>query len=132
MGRICGVLGSVLFLSGCSMALVDKPPLGDGPLPRGTCSTSTVAPTLDAAAAIPWGLASVVSLAAASSGDTGTEFVTPAMVAVPSLLIGGALTYSAVRGFKWTSECRERQSMSEQAMADYLRNVVIEDPREGG
>ena len=132
MGRICGVLGSVLFLSGCSMALVDKPPLGDGPLPRGTCSTSTVAPTLDAAGAIPWGLVSVVGLARVLSDEPETGFVTNEMGTVMSLLIGGAFTYSAVRGFKWTSECRERQSMSEQAMADYLRNVVIEDPREGG
>ena len=132
MGRICGLLGSVLFLSGCAMALVDKPPLGDGPLSRGTCSTSAVAPTLDAAAAIPFGLASVGGLAAVLSDEPELGFFSPEIGTAIILLMGGAFTYSAVRGFKWTSECRERQSMSEQAMADYLRNVVIEDRREGG
>ncbi len=122
MGRICGVVGAVLLLSGCSFVFVNGPPPGDGPLPRGTCTTSTAAPTLDAAGAALWGLLGGVAV---FGDESDSDFVTNEAVAVVSLLIAGAYTYPAVRGFRATSECRERQSMSEQAIADYLRSVRL-------
>ncbi|WP_420617278.1 hypothetical protein [Candidatus Palauibacter sp.] len=127
MRRICGVVGSVLLLSGCSLAFVDGPPPGDGPLPRGTCSTSAVAPVLDASGAAMWGLTGGLALADALNDepDPPNSIFTNESGGVVSLLIAGAYAYSAVRGFQATSECRERQSMSEQAIADYLRSVRL-------
>ncbi|MCZ0933585.1 MAG: hypothetical protein OXJ54_00220 [Gemmatimonadetes bacterium] len=43
-----------------------------------------------------------------------------------ALVLGSALGLSSYRGFKWTSECRARQSMSEEAIADYLRTLSRE------
>ena len=128
MGRICGVLGSVLLLSGCSMALVDRPPPGDGPLARGTCSTSAMAPVLDLSGAAFWGFAGGVNLAAGLSDERETGHVTHEATGVAALLIAGVYTYSAVGGFKRTSACRERQSLSEQALADHLRSIRLPTP----
>ncbi len=125
MGRICGVLGSVLLLSGCSLALVDRLPVGDGPLPRGTCSTSVMAPALDASGAAFWGFAGGVNLAAGLSDEPETGYVTHEAAGAAALLIAGVYTYSAVSGFKRTSACRERQSLSEQAIADHLRSIRL-------
>ena len=127
MRRICGVVGSVLLLSGCSLAFVNRPPPGDGPLPRGTCSTSAVAPVLDVSGAAFWGFMSGWILVDVVNDEPqpANSYVTNEAASVMSLLITGAYTYSAVRGFKSTSECRERQSMSEQAIADYLRGVRL-------
>ena len=43
-----------------------------------------------------------------------------AVLGGPALLWG----YSAARGFGWTSECRSRQSVSEEAITDYLRTLA--------
>lgn len=130
MGRICGVLGSVLLLSGCSFALVDRPPVGDGPLARGTCSTSAIAPVLDLSGAAFWGFAGGVNLAAGLSDEPETGYVTHEAAGAAALLIAGVYTYSAVSGFKRTSACRERQSLSEQALVDYLRSVRLSTDRD--
>jgi len=46
--------------------------------------------------------------------------------AVPFVAMAAASGYSAVTGFKSTSACRRRQSMSEQAIADHLRILARE------
>lgn len=96
---------------------MSRPPLGDGPLPEGTCAESVLAPVLDAAMSALM----VVSAVGAASDDTEDyEDVVYAIMAIPA----GAWGYSAYRGFTWTSECRPRQALSEQAIADHLRTLA--------
>ncbi len=111
-----------LSVNGCSLALLEKPRLADGPAAR-DCTTSPVAPILDAAGA---GLmvAGIVRVLTYQSDDllvpdVISDGAMTAILAPPGLLWG----YSAARGFGWTSECRGRQSLSEDAIADYLRTL---------
>ena len=131
MRRTCLVLGSVLLLSGCSTLFVSKPPLGDGPLPAGTCTTSAFTPFVDGTMAVLFGV-SALDIALTDFEDEDAQDARPYAVGA-SLVLGGALGLSSYRGFRWTSECRARQSMSEEAIADYLRTLsrevaVHEDP----
>ena len=146
--RTCLTLGSALLMSGCSVLLVSRPPPGDGPLPEGTCSTSAAAPVLDASMGALWGLAivglmtegldldldlvqfsevdhaarvparrtSVGSLSSATADDVGII----GLLAFPMAGFG----YSAYKGFNWASECRRRQALSEEAIADHLRALA--------
>jgi len=123
MQRVIAALALVILLSGCSLVLLDKPPPGDGPLPDGSCTTSKAAPLLDVAG-VPLGL-----LAALASQIQLFEEVDPAervAGAVGGVAMAGVSGYSAVSGFKSTSACRRRQSMSEQAIADHLRILARE------
>jgi len=107
-------------MSGCSALFMSRPPLGDGPLPSGTCSTLPVAPVLDVAMGALWGVVTV-------AGATTNEEVENrgAVVATAGLMTAG-WGYSAAKGFGWTSECRLRQALSEQAISDHLRVLARE------
>ncbi len=120
MRRTCLVLGSVLLLSGCSVLFLNEPPPGGGPLTRGSCTTSRVAPSLDGSLAAAYGF--LLPLRYALGEDDGDGFSLFELSA--SLLAGAALGYSAHQGFKWTSECRARQLMTEEALADHLRKLA--------
>ena len=57
---------------------------------------------------------------------------------VGNVVSGGVYGFSALRGFDWTTECRDRQAMSEQARADRLhaltprRAPMVGVPSSGG
>ena len=69
-----------------------------------------------------YGIASALVLSDdSSSGDAGD--VAPLVVGLG--LTAGAFGYSASQGFKWTSECRTRQSMDEEPLADRLRLLEL-------
>ncbi|MCY3699593.1 MAG: hypothetical protein OXH46_08160 [Gemmatimonadetes bacterium] len=111
----------VLSANGCSLALIKKPRLAEGPAAR-DCTTSPVAPILDVAAA---GASAALLVRGLSNDDSffdGPEWdaIAVAVLGGPALLWG----YSAARGFGWTSECRSRQSVSEEAITDYLRTLA--------
>lgn len=111
-----------LSVNGCSLALIKKPRLADGPAAR-DCTTSSVAPILDAAAA-GVATAGLIHILSTDSGswlwsEAEANAIGTAIFAPPALLWG----YSAARGFGWTSECRGRQSLSEEAIAGYLRTL---------
>ena len=106
-------------MSGCSVLLMNGPPPGDGPLPEGTCSTSVVAPALDAAWSALW----VFGLVATTSDDNQNDYVDE-VYAVAFGLPAAGWGYSAYKGFTWTSECRRRQALSEEAIADHLRALA--------
>ena len=124
MRRTGLVLGSVLLLSGCSTLFVSKPPLGDGPLPTGTCTTSAFAPFLDGTLAALYGV-SALRLSLTDFEDEDLQDARPYGIGA-SVVLGGIFGLSSYRGFKWTGECRARQSMSEEAIADYLRTLSRE------
>ena len=114
------VLGSAVLMSGCSALFMSRPPLGDGPLPEGTCATSAALPVLDVA------MSAVTVVGAVANSDEGDSWD-------EANLAGGALAaaawaYSAYKGFNWTAECRRRQALSEQAIADHLRTLARNAP----
>jgi len=112
----------VLSANGCSLALIKKPRLAEGPAAR-DCTTSPVAPILDLTAASVSSALLVRGLSNDDSFFDGPEWdaIAVAVLGGPALLWG----YSAARGFGWTSECRSRQSVSEEAITDYLRTLTI-------
>ncbi|MCY3599683.1 MAG: hypothetical protein OXN85_06905 [Gemmatimonadetes bacterium] len=116
--RICLVLASAVLMSGCSALFMSRPPLGDGPLPEGTCATSALAPVLDAAmsAYMVWGMVSV----ATDDEERDSDGAVLVVLSLPA----GAWGFSAYKGFRWTSECRRRQTLSEEAIADHLRALA--------
>lgn len=119
--RTCLVLGSAVLMSGCSALFMSRPPLGDGPLPEGTCATSALAPVLDAAMS-----ALMVSGMIGIATDDDDEYDDVALVI--SALPTAAWGVSAYKGFRWTSECRRRETLSEQAIADHLRTLARNAP----
>ena len=114
--RTCLVLASAVLTSGCSALFMSRPPLGDGPLPEGTCATSAFAPVLDAAMSALM-IRTMVAIATDDDKDDDA-----------ALVVGGLPTaawgVSAYKGFSWTSECRRREALSEQAIADHLRTLA--------
>ncbi len=123
MRRACVVIGSAFLLSGCSVFFLNRPPPGDGPLPTDSCTTSRAAPILDAVGAAAY--TTLVFLPDEDRENLGFRKtgILNRLVAASSAL---GMASFAVTGFKSTSECRRRQLMSEQAIADHLRTF----PRE--
>lgn len=123
MKRIRIVLG-LTFLSflfnGCSLLFVNPPPAGDGPLPEGTCSTGSLIPVVDLSLSAVWGITGIDVYANQGHLFNPDE---DAILGAALIVAGTIQGYSAVRGFGWTTNCRKRQAMSEEAIADYLRTV---------
>lgn len=116
--RLATMALTVVTLSGCSLALVREPPSGDGPVPRGSCTRSIIAPALDGWMGVMSGAFGFVIMFDETSSS---DYVSEEAVALGLMGAGGLLGYSAVRGFGSTSECRRRNTLSEEALADYLR-----------
>ncbi len=116
--RTCLVLASAVLASGCSALFMSRPPLGDGPLPEGTCATSALAPVLDAAMSALM-VSTIVHVATDEVEHDGEEVVS-VILGLPAAAWG----VSAYKGFSWTSECRRREALSEQAIADHLRTLA--------
>ena len=113
----CAVLGAVAS-SGCSLILVDKPPIGDGPIPSGLCTSSPVIPILDLGAATFSTTLAVMALAENSPDSEDEE-----LFAILAGATGATMGYTAAKGFSWSNECRRRQAMSEAALTSHLRAV---------
>ncbi len=104
-----------LMSSGCSYLFMEKPSPGTDPVPRGYCTRSILAPAADVYGAV--GSLGFVALATEDEGITSEEI--PAAVIFSALSAGA--TYSAIRGFGWSRECKRRNALSEQAILDHLR-----------
>ena len=126
MRRLASVLLVAALSAGRSVLFMKKPPPGDGPIPRGHCTRSIIAPVADVVYGVVFPLGLVVLVADDSDGlnseDAGSVAVAAAW--------GAAGSYSAVRGFGWSRGCKRRNALSEQAIADYLRTVANRVGRE--
>ena len=92
--------GSLILLSGCSLAFVDGPPdfiPADQPVPPGSCSVERVLPILDAVGAGAFMIAALTS----SEGDA-VRF---------GAVAGAGLGFSSYTGFRRVSRCKERLFM---------------------
>lgn len=107
-----------LMSSGCSYLFMEKPPPGTDPVPRGYCTRSILAPAADVYGAVGW-LGMIALLAEDTDGITSEN--APGVVVASAL--GAGATYSAIRGFGWSRECKRRNALSEQAILDHLRMV---------
>lgn len=112
---------SVFLLNGCSLLFVGTPPAGDGPLPKGSCQTSVVFPALDVAMT---GVNAALAVSLFGEQDIGTSYLTYDAAGALWLIPTAAVGLSAYQGFKRTSECRRRQALSEQAIADHVRTLA--------
>lgn len=109
------VLALSVFSNGCSMLFMDKPPPGNGLVPRGDCTRSLVAPMLDgtfimSAPFMAWN---------ATEEDGFSAYRTELRAA--SVLVAGLTGYSALRGIGWSRECKRRNALGEQLMRDRLQ-----------
>jgi len=94
------LVGSLVFLSGCSLAFVDGPPdfiPADEPVPPGSCSIERVLPVLDAVGA---GASLIVALTS-SEGDA-VRFGT---------VVSAGLGFSSYTGFRRVNSCKQRMFM---------------------
>lgn len=140
-GRGGLVVGMALLLNGCSVALLQRPPAGEGPLRAGSCDTSRYVPTIDVLAAaagaalfvfVPSeeslsGDASLVSRygSATMPGDVLWDDAFLRFSNKDRILVGlGSAVYigSAVLGFNAVAECR-RRVIGEEEVAAHLRRV---------
>lgn len=118
---VVAVLAIALLSSGCSMLFMTRPPKAPGPVTRGDCTRIVAAPVID-------GVVSLGHLGQAAGiwGESRESFDTDEAYdrnRFGSAIIAGAFAVSAVHGFKWSSECRRRTALSEQAIRDHLRAV---------
>ncbi|WP_419948349.1 hypothetical protein [Candidatus Palauibacter sp.] len=127
MRRVLVAAMMPLAMSGCSLVLVNKPPPGDGPVSRGDCTRSIVAPVADVVYGVVFPLGFLAMAADDADGIASDDLPGVAVLAVWAA--GG--TYSAVRGFGWTSDCKRRNALSEEALADYLRGSPSGAPPDG-
>lgn len=110
-----------LLSSGCSMLFMTRPPKVPGPVARGDCTRGVAAPVID-------GVISLGHLGQAAGiwGESRADFDTDEAYdrnRIGSAIIAGAFAVSAAHGFKWSSECRRRTALSEQAIRDHLRGI---------
>lgn len=99
-GSLLLLAGSLLSLSGCSLAFVNGPPdfiPADQPAPPGSCSIERVLPVLDAVGAG----ASLITALTNSDGDV-VRF---------SAVLSAGLGFSSYTGFRRVESCRERMFM---------------------
>ena len=128
-----------LLLNGCSIALLQRPAAGDGPLRAGSCETSRYLPGLDAIGAatsvallifVPYEGSSSANapLASRYGSAAGTVDVTDVLIEFSKrdrILVGvtsAAYIGSAVLGFNAVAECRRRVFSAEEVAA-YVRTV---------
>lgn len=94
------LVGSMVLLSGCSLAFVDGPPdfiPANEPVPPGSCSVERVLPILDAVGA---GASLIVALTD-SEGDA-VRF---------GAVVSAGLGFSSYTGFRRVNSCKERLFM---------------------
>ena len=143
------VAGMALLLNGCSIAFLQRPPPGEGPLRAGSCETSRYLPGLDVLGAAT-GVAFLVFVPQEASWSANASRISrygPATVAgdvVGDVEVVEELTFSnrdrilvgvasaayigsAVLGFNAVAECRRRVLGTEEVAA-HLRTVGTPSP----
>ena len=99
-GSLPVLAGSLLFLSGCSLAFVKGPPdfiPADQPAPPGSCSIERILPVLDAV-----GAGGFLITALTSSDGDAVRF---------GAVLSAGLGFSSYTGFRRVESCRERMFM---------------------
>ncbi len=99
-GSLLVLAGSLLFLSGCSLAFVKGPPdfiPADEPAPPGSCSIERILPVLDAV-----GAGGFLITALTSSDGDAVRF---------GAVLSAGLGFSSYTGFRRVESCRERMFM---------------------
>ncbi len=103
------------------MLFMRRPPKGEGPVARGDCTRSLVAPVIDGV--VGWGhLGQAVGVWGESRDAFDSDDAYDGY-RVGSAIIAGSFIVSQVHGALWTMECRRRNTLSEQAIRDHLRAV---------
>ncbi|MYA32830.1 MAG: hypothetical protein F4164_06955 [Gemmatimonadales bacterium] len=98
-----------------------RPPRALGSVAQGDCTRSVAAPVIDGVVSLGHlGQAAGIWGESRASFDTDEDYDRNR---IGSAIIAGAFAVSAVHGFKWSSECRRRAALSEQAIRDHLRAV---------
>ncbi len=118
---VVAVLAGSLMSSGCSMLFMTRPPKAPGPVALGHCTRSPAAPIIDGVVGLGH-----LGQAAGIWGESRASFETDEAhdtYRLASGILGGVFAVSAVHGFMWSSECRRRTALSEQAIRDHLRAV---------
>lgn len=118
-------LGLAVLSTGCSVLFMEKPPTGDGPVARGNCTRSLVAPVIDGLVGLAYlGQAASSDLQIwESSGLSADEDINA--YRLTSLVLAAGMSYSAIKGFGYSSSCKRRNALSEQAVLDHLRNLAV-------
>ena len=123
---VVSVLAGALLWSGCSMLFMRRPPKGEGPVAVGDCTRSLAAPVIDSVVGLVY-----VGVAAGIWGDSRDAFDSDEDYDDYRFYTGLAsvpYAVSAVHGFRWSEDCRSRNTLSEQAIRDHLR-VLAEQQR---
>lgn len=116
---VVAVLAVALLSSGCSMLFMTRPPKAPGPVAQGHCTRSPAAPIIDGVVGLGHlGQAAGIWGESRASFDTDEAYDSYNLA---SAILGGVFAVSAVHGFVWSSECRRRTALSEQAIRDHLR-----------
>jgi len=111
--QLVGLVRVCSLLSSCSWILVNDPP--PRPLPANyfvNCTDSRAIPTLDASAAVLFGLATLIGIGLVSeSGDAEDKAI--GYAAIGGIYGGLTLVFalSAANGFSKTGRCREMKMM---------------------
>ena len=116
---VVAVLAGALLWSGCSMLFMRRPPKGEGPVALGDCTRSLAAPIIDSVV----GLVNV-GVAAGIWGDSREAFDSDKDYDEYRFYTGlssGMYAVAAIHGFRWSEDCRSRNTLSEQAIRDHLR-----------
>lgn len=140
------VVWVALLVNGCSIAFLQRPPAGDGPLRAGSCETSRDLPRLDVLGAAA-SVALLVFVPRERSRSANPSLVSrygSATVAADVEVDGGLIEFSnrdrllvgmasaayigsAARGFNAVAECRRRVLGTEE-IAAHLRAVGTQRP----
>ena len=109
------LVGSLVLLSGCSLAFVDGPPdyiPADQPAPPGSCTIERIMPFLDAVGAGAFLITTLTS----SEGDAVRY----------GAVLGGGLGFSSYTGFRRVGSCKARMFM--QPTGPVLDTVLVRFP----
>ncbi len=109
------LVGSLVLLSGCSLAFVDGPPdyiPADQPAPPGSCTIERIMPILDAVGAGAFLITALTS----SEGDAVRY----------GAVLGGGLGFSSYTGFRRVGSCKARMFM--QPTGPVLDTVLVRFP----
>ena len=121
---VVAVLAGALLWSGCSMLFMRRPPKGEGPVSLGDCTRSLAAPVIDGVFGVGH-----AGLTAGIWGDGRDAFDSDKdydEYRIASAILSGAFAASAIRGVRWSEECRSRNTLSEQAIRDHLRVLAAQ------
>ena len=106
------------------MLFMRRPPKGEGPVAPGDCTRSLAAPVIDGVLGVGH-----AGLTAGIWGDGRDAFDSDKdydEYRIGAAILSGAFAVSAIHGFRWSEECRSRNTLSEQAIRDHLRVLAAQ------